>query len=183
MVPGAAVTWACVVVITGAAGLLTESTNAVAAEDCPNESLTVNVKLTVAFEVGVPETMPVPPASDNASAGRPTALQVRLPVPVAWKVKPYTDPAVAGAAVTCAWVVVIAGGAGLLTVMTNCVDDDFGPAVLESVTVTVKLIVPLAVGVPEIAPVLELIESPLAGRPTALQVRVPAPPAAANAKL
>jgi hypothetical protein len=182
-VPGAAVTWTCVDVIAGAVGLLTVSTNAVAAEDCPNESLTVSVKLTVAFEVGVPETMPVPAASDNPSAGRPVALHVSAPVPLAWKVKPYTEAAVPGAAVTCVWVVVIVGGAGLLTVMTSSVDADFAPAVLESVTVTVKLTVPLAVGVPVIAPVVELIESPLAGRPTALHVRVPAPPAAANAKL
>jgi hypothetical protein len=75
-------------VITGAAGLLTVRTNAVAAEDCPKESLTVKVKLTVAFEVGVPATIPVIAASDNASAGRPTALQVSAPVPLAWKVKP-----------------------------------------------------------------------------------------------
>ena len=61
--------------------------NGIAAEDCPNVSLTVKVKATLCFEVGVPETRPVPPASDNASAGRPTALQVRVPVPVAWNAK------------------------------------------------------------------------------------------------
>src|ERR1700722_17627534 len=157
--------------------------NAVAAEDWPNVSLTVMVKATLCFVVGVPETMPVLAASDNPSAGRPAALHVSAPVPLAWKVKPYTEAAVPGAAVTCAWVVVIVGGAGLLTVMINGVDADFAPAVLESVTVTVRLTVPLAVGVPVIAPVVELIESPLAGRPTALHVRVPPPPAAANAKL
>jgi hypothetical protein len=80
-------------------------------------------------------------------------------------------------------VVVIVGAAGLLIVRIKAVEADFGPAELESVTVEVKLIVPLVVGVPEMAPVLELIESPLAGRPTALQVSVPAPPEAANAKL
>ena len=79
--------------------------------------------------------------------------------------------------------VVIVGAAGLLIVRMNGADAVFGPAMLESVTVTVKLIVPFAVGVPEMAPVLELIESPLAGRPTALQVSVPAPPVPANAKL
>ena len=71
----------------------------------------------------------------------------------------------------------------MLIVRIKAVDADFGPAELESVTVEVKLIVPLVVGVPEMAPVLVLIESPLAGRPTALQVSVPAPPEAANAKL
>jgi hypothetical protein len=63
--------------------LLTVSVNAVAAEDCPNASLTVNVKLIVALEVGVPDTMPVLAASANASAGRPTALHVSAPVPLA----------------------------------------------------------------------------------------------------
>lgn len=68
--------------------MFTVIVNGVAAEDCPKESLTVKVKLTVAFEVGVPATIPVIAASDNASAGRPTALQVSAPVPLAWKVKP-----------------------------------------------------------------------------------------------
>jgi hypothetical protein len=81
--PGAAVTCACVVVIAGAGGLLTVSVNAVAAEDWPNVSLTVKVKLIVALAVGVPETMPVLAASVNASAGRPTALHVSAPVPLA----------------------------------------------------------------------------------------------------
>ena len=162
--------------------MLTVSTNAVAAEDCPNESLTVRVKPTVALEVGVPETMPVPPASDSASEGSPVTVQVSVPVPVAWKVKPYAEPAVAGAAVTCACVVEIAGGAGLLIVRVTVLELDLGPAALESVTVTTTLALPLAAAVPEIAPVLELIESP-AGRPVALQVSVPAPPVAANEKL
>lgn len=70
----------------------------------------------------------------------------------------------------------------MLTVMVNGADAVLGPAALESVTVTVKVTVPLAVGVPEIAPVLELIERP-SERPVALQVSVPAPPVAANAKL
>src|ERR1700751_2186412 len=96
--------------------MLTVTTNAVAAEDCPNESLTVRVKLTGALEVGVPETMPVLAASDSPLEGSPVAFQVRVPVPVAWKVKAYAEPTVAGAAVTCAFVVEIAGGAGLLIV-------------------------------------------------------------------
>jgi hypothetical protein len=87
MVPGAAVTCACVVVITGTAGLLTVSTNAVGADDWPNVSLTVKVKLSVAFEVGVPESTPELAPSDNASAGRPVALHVRGPLPVATKEK------------------------------------------------------------------------------------------------
>ena len=81
--------------------MLTVIVNAVAAEDCPNVSLTVNVKATDCFVGGVPETTPVLALSDSPSAGRPTALQVSVPVPLAWKVKEYADPAVAGAAVTC----------------------------------------------------------------------------------
>jgi hypothetical protein len=95
-------TWAGVVVITGAAGLLTVIVNAVAAEDCPNVSLTVNVKATDCFVGGVPETTPVLELRDSPSAGRPTAPHVSVPVPLAWKVKEYAVPAVAGAAVTCA---------------------------------------------------------------------------------
>jgi hypothetical protein len=63
--------------------LFTVSVNGVAAEDWPNVSLTVNVKVTVVLEVGVPETMPVLAASANASAGRPTAVHVSAPVPLA----------------------------------------------------------------------------------------------------
>lgn len=85
---------------------------------------------------------------------------------------------------SCAWVVVIAGAAGLFIVSVNCADEaDLGPAVLESITVRVNRTVDLLVGVPEIAPVLELIESPSAGSPEALQVSVPEPPVAAAAKL
>lgn len=62
--------------------MLTVSVKAVAAEDCPNESLRVNMKLIVALEVGVPDTMPVPAASDKPSEGSPVALHVSVPVPV-----------------------------------------------------------------------------------------------------
>jgi hypothetical protein len=108
---------------------------------------------------------------------------VSVPVPLAWKVKEYAVPAVAGAAVTCACVVVIAGGAGLFAVIVNCTELVLGPAALESVAVTVKVTLPLAVGVPEMAPVLALIERPSAGRPVALQMSAPAPPVIVSAKL
>jgi hypothetical protein len=58
---------------------------------------------------------------------------------------------------------------------------DFAPAALESVTVTVKVIVPADVGAPERAPA-ELSERPLAGRPVAVQVSVPVPPEAVKVK-
>jgi hypothetical protein len=58
---------------------------------------------------------------------------------------------------------------------------DFAPAALESVTVTVKVIVPAVVGVPERTPA-ELSDRPLAGRPVAVQVSVPEPPEAVKVK-
>src|SRR4029077_19454191 len=182
-VAGAAVTCTCVVVIAGAAGLFTVIVNAVAAEDCPNVSLTVNVKATDCFVGGVPETTPVLALSDSPSAGRPAAPHVSVPVPEAWNVKEYADPAVPGAAVTCAWVLVIVGGAGLFTVILNCTELDWWPAALESVAVAVKVTLPLAVGVPVMAPVLALIVRPSAGSPVAVQVIAPAPPVSASAKL
>ena len=111
--------------IAGAAGLFTVIVNAVAAEDCPNVSLTVNVKATDCFVGGVPETTPVLALSDSPSAGSPTAPHVSVPVPEVWNVKEYADPAVPGAAVTCACELVIAGGAGLLTVIVNCTELDW----------------------------------------------------------
>jgi hypothetical protein len=53
----------------------------------------------------------------------------------------------------------------------------FGPAALESVTVTAKVIVPAVVGVPERAPA-ELSDRPSAGSPNAVHVSVPVPPEA-----
>jgi hypothetical protein len=70
----------------------------------------------------------------------------------------------------------------LLIVSVSVTDPVLAPAALESVTVTVMLGVPLAAAVPEMAPVLVLIDSPV-GRPVALHVSAPAPPVAANAKL
>lgn len=79
-------TWATVVEITGGAGLLTVIVNAVAAEDWPNVSLAFKVKDTLCFNVGVPETTPVLEFRESPSA-RPTALNVSVPVPVAWNIK------------------------------------------------------------------------------------------------
>jgi hypothetical protein len=58
---------------------------------------------------------------------------------------------------------------------------DFAPAALESVTVTVKVIVPADVGTPERTPA-ELNDRPSAGRPVAVQVSVPEPPEAVKVK-
>jgi len=61
----------------------------------------------------------------------------------------------------------------LFTVIVNGVADVDWP----NVSVTVKLNVTLCfvVGVPEITPVLELSDSPSAGRPVVLQVSAPVP--------
>src|ERR1700733_9113977 len=121
--------------------------NAVAADDCPNVSLTVKVNGTAAAEVGVPETTPVFAFSERPSAGRPVALQVSVSVPIAWNVKLYTDLFSAGAAVTCVCVVVITGAGGSFTVSTNAVGADDCPNV--ALTVTTRLSVAFAGGVPE----------------------------------
>ena len=79
--------------------------------------------------------------------------------------------------------VVIAGAAGLFTVRTNAPEDpDLAPAELESVKVTVKVTVALLVGVPEMAPVLELIDRP-SESPVADHVSVPEPPVPTSARL
>jgi len=72
-------------------------------------------------------------------------------------------------------VVTIASGAGATMMLSCFVADSAG--VPESVTLTVNVEVPVAVGVPLIAPVLPFNESP-AGRFPALvlHVRAPAPP-------
>jgi len=57
-----------------------------------------------------------------------------------------------------------------------------GVGSVESVTVTVTVLVPAAVGVPVICPVLALIVSP-AGNPAAPHVYGVAPPTAASAAL
>ena len=68
-------------------------TKFVAGEDCPNVSVAVKVMGTTACNEGVPETTPVTELSDSPSAGRPVALHVSAPVPLAWKVKTYISPA------------------------------------------------------------------------------------------
>jgi hypothetical protein len=78
-------------------------------------------------------------------------------------------------------VVVIFNGAGLIVMLSCCCAESGVGA--ESVTATVKVDVPEAAGVPEIAP--ELLSDRFAGRdpPATLQVSVPVPPVAASAAL
>ena len=67
--------------------MLTVIVNWVAGEEWPDVSVTVRVKRTFASDAGVPETIPVAGSNDKWSEGRPTALHVSVPVPVAWNVK------------------------------------------------------------------------------------------------
>ena len=73
---GAAVTCAWVVVIVGGGGLFTGIVNCMAVEEWPAPSVMLRVKATLAFDVGVPETVPLVGSSDRPSAGRPAACQV-----------------------------------------------------------------------------------------------------------
>jgi hypothetical protein len=73
----------------------------------------------------------------------------------------------------------------LLIVMLSCCCAESGPACPpdESVTFTVKVKTPVAVGVPEIVPEL-LKDSPAGSEPvTTVQVSVPAPPVACKVAL
>ena len=67
--------------------MFTVMVNGVAADDCPNVSLTVKVIAIDAGADGVPETTPVVVFNESPSDGRLVELQVSVPVPVAWKVK------------------------------------------------------------------------------------------------
>jgi hypothetical protein len=63
------------------------------------------------------------------------------------------------------------------TAMLSCCVADIAPTVLESATFTVKFAVPVAVGVPVIAPVLRFSVRPLGSAPLLIEyVNVPAPP-------
>jgi hypothetical protein len=67
----------------GGGGLLTVMVNWVAGEEWPDVSVAVRVKTTLAFDAGVPETIPVAGFSERLLEGRPTALHVSVPVPAA----------------------------------------------------------------------------------------------------
>jgi hypothetical protein len=109
------------------------------------------------------------PASAREGVGTPVAVTVNVP---------------AAPTVNAVLLALVNAGAWL-TVMVSVGDvEDCGPApivpanpVLESVTFTVKLEVPVAVGVPVIAPVLLVRLSP-AGRAPLIRVKLrpPAPP-------
>ena len=62
----------------------------------------------------------------------------------------------------------MARGTGFTVILSGCVAD-CGPAVLESVTFTVKFAVLVAVGVPVMAPVPELRASPAGSAPVLIE--------------
>ena len=124
------------------------------------ESFTVTLALLVAATVGVPLITPVLALIDNP-AGRPVADHVYdVTPPEATTVVLYATP-------------LVPDGSGEAVVMVNCelmVIARFADAVCcglpESFTVTFAVLVPAAVGVPLITPLLALIDNP-AGRPVA----------------
>ena len=119
--------------------------------------MTVTVKPDVPFAVGVPETTPVAGVSVSPAGRLPELIDHVYPgvPPPASKVCEYATPLVPEASTEEA----IESGVGETTI--EVAPDAVCAGLPESVTLTVKLDVPLAVGVPEIAPVEGLRERPL----------------------
>jgi len=125
---------------------------------------------------GVPPKVPVPfplsvkviplgsgPASVRLGAGELVAVTVNAPV------VPATNVTLLALVIVGAW----------LTAMLSTWVVDCGPTVLESLTFTVKLAFPSAVGVPVIAPPLLRVR-PAGSEPLLIvKVRAPVPPEAA----
>src|ERR1700691_5887318 len=129
---------------------------------CPATSLTVTVNGWFAPGcVAWPVSTPVVGTMANM-AGAPVAVHANGPVPVAVKVTLtlFTNAATAGS-----WQVVpdrvpghiIAGGAGLLTVIVNCGETAVRGGLWESCTCTTNMKVPAACGVPEILPAVDKV--------------------------
>ena len=109
--------------------------------------------------VAVPEI--VPAELMERPGGSPLALQLTVPVPPEEpSVALYAEPATALPSV--AVVVVIASGTGTIEILSCCVAESGVPA--ESVTFTVKVELPGAVGVPVMIPPV-LSESPTGSDP------------------
>jgi len=119
------------------------------------------VKLDVPLVVGLPETMPVVAARLSPAGSEPAVIDH-----VYGGVPPFAvigfEYAVLTAPEGSVALIVNAGGAAAATTIESCTDCVCA-GLPESVTVAVKLVVPLAVGVPEITPVAEASDRP-AGR-------------------
>jgi hypothetical protein len=124
------------------------------------ESVTRAVKLKVPLVVGVPEMRPVPLLSVNPGGSEPLAIDhaYGLVPPVAASVREYWLPTLPFGSD----VVVMLRVWAAAIVMLNCL---VAICAALSVTRTVKVNIPAAVGVPEIAPVDEFSESPLGREP------------------
>jgi hypothetical protein len=130
-------------------------------------SFTATVNVAVPFAVGVPEI--APPLDIVSPAGRlPEAIDHVYPgvPPLALNVALYELPLFAAPRLVD---VIVSAGGVVLTVIDSCADAVCAGDAL-SVTVTVKLVVPVFVGVPEITPALES-DNPL-GRLPLLTVHV-----------
>lgn len=128
------------------------------------ESVTVTFTVLVPAAVGIPVICPVL-ALMLSPAGNPVADQLYgVMPPSAATVALYAAPTVPLGSVA----VVIESNAGAI-VTVNVLVAVCGVGVPESVTVTFTVLVPAAVGVPVICPVLVLMLSP-AGNPVADQV-------------
>jgi ABC-type thiamin/hydroxymethylpyrimidine transport system permease subunit len=141
-------------------------------------SLTVTVKLELPFAVGVPEITPLPAASVSPVGRLPAVTDQVYPgvPPLACSVCEYAVPSVPEAnvdevIVSCVAPMVIDVAADLVCA-----------GLLLSLTVTVKLDVPFAVGVPEIAPLPAARVSPAGRLPEVTdQVYPGVPPLACSA--
>lgn len=128
-----------------------------------SESVTITVKLVVPTNgpVGFPVMAPVEPFSERPAGRLPTLMDQVYGVipPVAARVWLYDVP------ITPAARLVVVTETGGFTAMLRFAVAVFAVGVSESVTVTVKFDVPAVVGVPLIAPVLELSISPVGNDP------------------
>jgi hypothetical protein len=159
------------------AGLMMMLNAAVAVCGELSVSVTRTVKLYVPTLVGAPEITPVPAVNDKPGGKLPELmLQVYgVTPPVAARVVEYVVPSV-----PLGKLVVVIFNVSVLTVMLRlavAVCAGFSA----SLTSTVKLDVPVVVGVPEITPVLAASDSPAGKLPTAmLHVYGVIPPLAAR---
>ena len=139
-------------------------------------SLVVTVKVKVPVAVGVPEITPVAAAKDRPPGNAPDAMAhdaYGLVPPVAANVCEYEPP------------MLTAGNDDVLTVgnAPTVIDKDLEAETMLrlSVTVTEKLAVPVAVGVPEMTPVVVSSVRPAGSEPDNVHVEYePVPPDAAS---
>ena len=132
------------------------------------------VKLEVPAVVGVPVIVPLPLKANPAGRLPEETPHVTVPVPP-------LDPRVAVyAALTTpeGRVVVVMTSLGLMVMVNGCFAVWGG--VLESVAVTVKFVVPAAVGVPEMSPEPLRVNPPGRLPVVTLQLMEPVPPEAAS---